>query len=303
MEERENGLNGLREERGRWMIIRRTSGKVVELSTVWVPANTKPRRNRRKGTTTAQKHDENERDAIKRLARLINANFSHGDLFLTVKYDDEGFGQIVKEAMATKGEGENIEDAVLRCAEKESRNYLRRLKRTLDKQDVELKFINSTSDMDGETGEIVRPHSHIILPRVSFEEAANQWHLGSVEYQILRDQDDYTALAAYIVKQVRRRPDAKKWTASRNLKKPIINERWAEPGEILKPDRHGKLTGRNQWEAGKPQYIRFVKGTALPAGRGPRKRLEEALADAGLRDCVGGVLRYSGPPKEDGELP
>lgn len=296
----ENKLNGLREERGRWMVIRRTAGRTVELSTVWVPANTKPRRNRRKGTTTAQKHDENERDAVKRLARLINANFSHGDLFLTVKYDDEGFAHIVREAMATKGEGESIEDAVLRCAEKESRNYLRRVKRTLDKQGVELKFINSTSDMDGQTGEVVRPHSHIILPRVSFEEAARAWHLGSVEYQILRDQDDYTALAAYIVKQVRRRPDAKKWTASRNLKKPIVNERWAEPDEILKPDRHGKLTGRNQWEKGKPQYIRFVKGAALPAGRGPRKKLEEVLESAGLSGCIGEVRQYSGPPDEGG---
>lgn len=84
-------LDITREGRGRWMVIRRTSGKVVELSTVWVSPNTKPRRNKRKGATTAQKQDENERDCIKRLGPAINANFSHGDLLLTAKYDDDGF--------------------------------------------------------------------------------------------------------------------------------------------------------------------------------------------------------------------
>ena len=51
-------MTGDQKERGRWMVIRRTSGRVVELSTVFVPANVKPRRNKRRGTTTAQKQDE-----------------------------------------------------------------------------------------------------------------------------------------------------------------------------------------------------------------------------------------------------
>ena len=215
-------MNSIGEERGRWMVIRRTSGKVVELSTVFVSANTKPRRNKRKGTTTAQKQDENERDAVKRLARIINANFSHGDLFLTVKYDDDGFGDLAQRALADRKEGESIEDAVMRAAEHDASLYLRRLRRILGKENVELRAIVSTSDMDGETGEFVRPHHHIILPRVSFEAAAKAWHLGSVEYQILRDQDDYTPLAAYLCRQVRRRPDAKKWTTTRNMKKTIV---------------------------------------------------------------------------------
>ena len=281
-------MDNMREERGRWMVIRRTSGKVVELSTVFVSANTKPRRNRRKGTTTAQKQDENERDAVKRLARIINANYAHGDLLLTAKYDDDGFGNLAQRAMADRKEGESIEDAVLRAAEHDASLYLRRLQRQLKNQGVDpdkIRIVVSTSDMDGETGEFVRPHHHIILPRVSFEVAAKAWHLGSVEYQILRDQDDYTPLAAYICRQVRRRPDAKKWRTTRNMKKTVVNERWAAEGEILKPDRHGKLTGHNNWDSGKPQYIRFVKGAALPAGRGERKKLEEALEAAGLTRC------------------
>lgn len=290
--------SGMREERGRWMVVRRTSGKVVELSTVFVPANVKPRRNKRKGTTTAQKRDENERDAIKRLARILNANYIHGDLLLSVKYDDEGYADLIQRGLAHQQEGESVEDAVLRAAEADASLYLRRLRRVLDKEGVELRAVVSTSDMDGDTGEMVRPHHHIVLPRVSFEAAAKAWHMGSVEYQILRDQEDYTPLAAYICRQVRRRPDAKKWRTTRNMKKTVVNERWAEEGEILKPDRHGKLTGHNAWESGKPQYIRFVKGSALPAGRGARKKLEEAMEAAQAARQEERAHRY--PPGGDG---
>lgn len=149
-------LDITREGRGRWMVIRRTSGKVVELSTVWVSPNTKPRRNKRKGATTAQKQDENERDCIKRLARAINANFSHGDLLLTAKYDDDGFADLVRRGMADRKEGQSIEDAILEAAEHDCQLYMRRLRRALGKRGEELRSITSTSDMDGKTGEFVR---------------------------------------------------------------------------------------------------------------------------------------------------
>jgi len=290
----------LRKERGRWMVIRRTSGRVVELSTVFVPANTKPRRNKRKGTTTAQKQDENERDAVKRLARILNANYTHGDLFLTCKYDDDGFAKLARTAIANRKEGQNTEDAVLEAAEHDLDNFLRRLKRHLKNKGIpseDIRIVSSTSDMNGKTGEFVRPHHHLVVPRITFEEAAKLWNNGSVEYQILKDQDDYTPLAAYICAQVRRRPDAKKWSTTRNMKKTVVNERWADEGEILKPDRHGKLTGHNNWESGKPQYIRFVKGAAMPAGRGARKRLEEAMEALVQMDGENAVRNYLGPPE------
>lgn len=290
----------LGKERGRWMVIRRTSGRVVELSTVFVPANTKPRRNKRKGTTTAQKQDENERDAVKRLARILNANYTHGDLFLTCKYDDDGFAKLARTAIANRKEGQSTEDAVLEAAEHDLDNFLRRLKRHLKNKGIpseDIRIVSSTSDMNGKTGEFVRPHHHLVIPRITFEEAAKLWYDGSVEYQILKDQDDYTPLAAYICAQVRRRPDAKKWSTTRNMKKTVINERWANEGEILKPDRHGKLTGHNNWESGKPQYIRFVKGAAMPAGRGARKRLEEAMEALMQMDGENSVRNYLGPPE------
>lgn len=284
------------------MIIRRTSGRVVELSSVFVSANTKPRRNKRKGTTTAQKQDENERNCVKQLARWINCNYSHGDLWLTAKYDDAGIASLEAWAKTHRKEDQSWEDAMMDAAEQEGRNYLRRLKRILGKQGIELRSILSTADMDGTTGEQVRLHHHIILPRVSFEAAAQAWKCGNVEYQILKDQADYTPLAIYICRQVRRRPDRKKYSVSRNLKKPIVNERWAKPGEELRPDKGGKITGRNNWEPGKPQYIRFVKGNVLPAGRSKRKKQEDAAMAGDLSAYLDLEQPTGGVPPEGNDV-
>lgn len=248
------------------MVIRRTSGKVVEESTVWVGANTKPRRPRKKGSTSAQKKDENERDSVKRLARIINCNFSYGDLLLTPKYNQEGLADLERWAEEHKREGENWEDVMLRAAQHQGELYLDRLRETLKAQGVTCKCVLITSDIDGETGEYVRLHHHLVIQRVGFEVARKKWKLGSVDYQILKDQDDYTPLAVYLCKQVRRRADGKKWTATRNMEKPTVSTRWAAAGEELRPDARAVLVERNQWEPGKPQYIRFVK-RPLPSER------------------------------------
>ncbi len=114
--------------------------------------------------------------------------------------------------------------------------------------------------------------------------AREKWKLGSVDYQILKDQDDYTPLAAYLCKQVRRQADGKKWTATRNMDKPTVSTRWAAAGEELRPDTRAVLVERNQWEPGKPQYIRFVK-RPLPSERqrGGKKEFLDGLHARGAR--------------------
>lgn len=265
------------EGRGRWMKIRRISGRVVEESTVFVSPNSRERRGRKKGTTSARKQDENERDAVKRLSRLINCNFAHGDLLLTPKYDEEGMARLMDWAKAHQEEGHSLEDALVDAAEREGKNYIRRMERELEKAGVELRYILITSDMDGETGELVRPHHHIIMPRVAFEVAAKKWGLGTVDYQILRDQDDYTPLAEYLLRQVRRRkPDARKWTSSRNLDKPVVSQTWMDkPGRELAVEKGAKLMHRAEWEPGRPQYIRFVRKCGEAGSRPTAKHADK----------------------------
>lgn len=288
------------------MKIRRVSGRVVEESTVFVSPNCKERRGRKKGTTSARKQDENERDAVKRLARIINCNFAHGDLLLGPKYDEAGLARLTAWAQEHREEGQSLEDAVVAAAEREGRNYIRRVERELEKAGVELRYILITSDMDGETGELVRPHHHIIVPRVSFEAAAKKWTLGTVDYQILRDQDDYTPLAEYLLRQVRRRKaDARKWTCSRNLDKPVVSQTWMDkPGRELTVEKGGKLMHRAEWEPGRPQYIRYVRKQD-GAGKGGRR-----ISDTGRCARVGAGARSSkgaksagrdGPPRKGAE--
>lgn len=231
------------------------SGSVVEESKFWVPSNTKPR-SKRKASSTPRKQDQNDRDAIKRLARLINCNFGPEDMWITLTYSDVGFPDL--ECMEPN-------DAKKKAAHDLSL-FLRRMKRAMEKTGKDWRYISVTSDMDGETGELVRPHHHIIMPRAAYELCRNNWKLGAVDLQTLRHQDDFSALAVYLVRQVRRTPDAKKWNCSRGLKKPEITERVVSRCSPLKNPSGTVLLAEGPWEKERGEhYIRYVD--KRPKGR------------------------------------
>ena len=227
------------------------AGRVVEVSRFWAAEQTKPRAKKKAGSTP-RKQDQNDRDAVKRLARWINANFCHGDLWVTLTYSAEGMGRII----AAAG---NDMDAVRNQANRQAMLFLRRMQRVFKASEIELKYILVTSDLDGDTGEVVRVHHHIIMPRAAFELCEQKWPFGAVDYQILRDQDDYTPLAVYLLRQVRRQPDAKKYTPSRNLKKPEVRERIATRQGPLRTPAKAKLLAASEYDMTKgSHYIRYV---------------------------------------------
>lgn len=281
------------------MVIRRTSGLVVELSTVYVAPNTRPRRNKRKGTTTAEKQDENEKNCVKVLARWMNCNYAYGDLLLTLKYDNEGLARVEQWAEEHQEEGQPWEDAVLDAAEREGKNALRRMKREFDKAGIPFRSLLVTSDRDGKTGtKPRRVHHHVLVPRLAWETVAKKWGLGTVDYQILPAIPDFTPIAAYWMRQVRRREGKKKYTPSRNLKPPVVNQRWAKPGEVLKPDRRGNLVDRNEWTPGAPQYIRFVKAGAEGGRQEDGEPME--FSDTARRERVGASCAGTSEAAEPG---
>jgi len=271
------------ERSGKWMIRRYVSGKVVELSKFWVPEQTKPR-SKRKASSTPRKRDQNEREAVKRLARWINANFSHGDIWVTLTYSAEGMERIAEKA------GSDM-DALWEAANHQGKLFLRRMRRAMGKG-TEFRSILITSDIDGKTGERVRLHHHIIMPTAAFELWDEKWGRGTVDYQILRDQDDYTPLAVYLLKQVRRLPDAKKYTPSRNLKPPAVEERISrKPGELRAPTGAKLLASGNYDSAVGNHYIRYV----MPEKKNGRKDFPDTAtgARAGARSSKGGGKRGS----------
>lgn len=253
-------MQDFQEMRGKWMIRTYKSGKVIEKSKFWVPEQAK-RRSPKKASSSKRKQDENERDAIKALARLINCNYSHGDLWLTLNYSAEGMVRLI--ALA----GSDDIDTVKKAADKELTLFLRRMKRELAKQGIELKYIALTSDMDGKTGELVRPHHHIIMPRAAYELCKKQWRLGGVDYQLLRDQADYTPLATYLVKQCRRQANENRWKSSRNLDRPIISEEETHSKGMLHAPAGAEVkdSGHYDDESGN-HYIRYVPKPRMKRG-------------------------------------
>jgi len=154
---------------GYFVISTYEAGDVGEKTKFFVPGK-KPEDGKlsRRQKNAVKKQEQNEYSSQKRLAREINANFKAGDLLLGLDYNDEGLKRIMKWG---REHGLNVDsaddterqNAIWEAGAHELDNALRRVKRRLDKQGIELKAIYCTSDMDGDTGEIVRVHHHLIV--------------------------------------------------------------------------------------------------------------------------------------------
>lgn len=232
------------------MIRETISGAVTEYSKFYVPEGTRPRSSRR-GKSSPRKQDQNDRDAAKRLARILNCNFRAGDALVTLTYAAE----------TERAEGE-----------KKVKNFLRRLKRQADKAGLTFRWVLVSSEQTDE-GEQARLHHHLVISGdllrfdgqehrwyIGKQPAEQAWGLGWADVRTLRDQKDYTPVAVYLVRQARREPDEKKWTSSRNMKKPIVKERLVvRPGPLKAPKGALVLhSGEYDIQSGS-HYLRFLR--------------------------------------------
>ena len=275
---------------GYYVIRTYEAGCVGEKTKFFVPGKKPDGSLSRRQKNAIRKQEQNEYSSQKALARLINANFRAGDLFLGLDYSNEGLEKIKqwgKEkglAVDSEEEQERI-DAVWESASHALDNALRRVKRKLEKSGLELKAIYCTSDMDGETGELVRVHHHLIVNagvKDAFMAAWETYGLGTVSWSQLWDnQLDRTPIAEYIIRQVRRIPDAKKFRSTRNLERPVPKNRIVYTDNELKVPRGGKLVfrqeicnamgQRNDYRNNQSQYIRYILPSALPKSGPPDK--------------------------------
>lgn len=231
----------------------------------------------RRQKNAIRKQEQNEYASQKALARVLNANFGAGDLFLGLDYSDEGMKKILdwgrKHGLPVDAEDETLrQDAIWEAAAHELDIALRRVRRKLDREGVELKTVYITSDMNGETGEIVRVHHHLIVNggvQDAFVKAWEKYGLGGVSWtQLWDNQLDRTPLAEYLLKQVRRIPDAKKYRSTRNLIRPVPKTRVVYTDNELLVPKGGKLIFRQEMKAGgrvsasdlnrQAQYIRYI---------------------------------------------
>ena len=254
-------------QEGYWVIRTYEAGAVGEKTKFFVQGSRPTGKITRKDRDSIRKQEQNAYSATKRLAREIHANFRAGDLLLGLDYSDEGLEQIKawarKKGLPIDSEDETERmNALWEAASHAQDNALRRVKRHLQKQGMELKAIYCTSDMDGETGETVRVHHHLIVNdgvQEAFLKAWEEYGLGGVAWSPLRpDQEDRTKLAEYIIRQVRRIPDAKKYRSTRNLIRPQPKDRIALTDAEIRVPAGAKLLYRQEYMPNRPQYIRYT---------------------------------------------
>lgn len=277
---------------------------VVERTRYLVGDNAKPRGRRKKGSDS-RKQESNFNQALRRVARILNCNADGFALLITLSYDAKGMDRIIakldpdqqteiqklqapagkignwKPAGKARTEGQDDQykrpalDALRKEAEKELTNWIRRMKRKTG----ELKFLSVTSDIDGDTGELVRVHHHVVLmaSAVSWDTIKNCWNSGGTDIKQLRNQPDYTPIAVYLMRQVRRQPDAKKYRCSRGMAVPEIEEREVTGATEIKVPAGATVFERMEYTADSVgQYVRY-----LPRKRIERRQQHEIQTDPG----------------------
>lgn len=322
-------------QEGYWVVRTYEAGAVGEKTKFFVQGSRPTGKIRRKDRDTARKQEQNEYSAQKALARLINANFTAGDLLMGLDYSEEGMDKILTWArenglpVDSEDEAQQM-DAIWEDASHELDNALRRVKRRLKKQGMDLKAVYSTSDMDGETGEAVRVHHHLVVSAGTQDAFLDAWEkcgLGSVSWTPLwKDQEDRTPIAEYIIRQVRRIPDAKKYRSTRNLARAKEMRSAGVADETIRQQTgwHTGMDGKWRWEIDdsgmeysgrgdlglrerRPEYARY-RELLDKANRHALELSDEALTPEEaaelqkLKNIWGGTFRKAGRITE-GALP
>lgn len=171
------------------------------------PVYTKAPCRRKKAKPTSETQQKlNEIYAENKLVRLANANFTDHDLKIELTYSATHLPQSDEEA------------------EKELRNFLRRVKRYRKKNGLpDLKYI-AVTEKGKRSG---RYHHHLIMNGdISVFELVQLWGLGIVGTDILIfDENGIASLARYMMKQAREFPKKRKYMRSRNLIDPPPKQR------------------------------------------------------------------------------
>lgn len=204
--------------------------------------------------------------AEKQLARILNNNFeAHADNHLGFEYNEDGYKKLMERAgkLADKYPEADERDRIFIAAQIEAANWARRVQREIGGAGSFCCVI-VTSDMDGETGKPARIHHHIVIAGELREVAVRKWQkLGFVkELELYTVNMDFSALATYLMRQVRYIPNVKRYSPSRCLQQPIVEEpvrvtRFAE--SEMRPPAGCIVLARSNYVRGAAQYIRYYR--------------------------------------------
>lgn len=228
-----------------------------------IPAGSTKRERKKEIARASRAADNAERE----LARWLNNNFDpQEDIHLALTYSEGGYERLQLRADKLRAEGTSQEYALIMAAQRELENFVRRVQYEIGS--AVLQYVAVTADLDGETGERVRVHHHIVVNKAALDACRKKWRrLGFVlEEELYQINGDFTALAHYLINQVRYIPNAKRYTLSRNLTPPVVSApvevtRYAE-AEITIP-AGCLLLHRSPYTRGASQYVRYIDPAAV----------------------------------------
>lgn len=183
------------------------SGPIIEseIYPVYTSKRNVPRRDKEQITSEAQKN-LNDKNAKKKITRLINTNFTNKDLAVTLTYKDNYLPDYEQ-------------------ARKDIQNYIRKLKRYRKKHGLpDLKYIyviGCVNEEERKKTKKVRVHHHLIINGdMDRDIVEGLWGKGRCEAKRLQPDDfGLEGIARYMASQNK---GTKRWYASRNLKQPKV---------------------------------------------------------------------------------
>lgn len=181
------------------------SGNVLEceIYPIWDTKSSLSRAKKAKESRDTQKK-LNDRNALKNVIRLVNANFTDADLWGSFTYDSKKLPASVDEAEKIFG------------------NFVRRIKYYANKNGYPpLKYVYFTEFENDEKKGKIRVHHHIICNFPDRDVMEKLWRNGARTQtrRLQADESGYEGCVRYCMKNPR---GAKKYKTSKNLVKPTV---------------------------------------------------------------------------------
>lgn len=231
--------------------------------------------NSREAKRNVERNYKNAMSSSRNFARILNNNYFPGDRFVTLTLSPRGLSDLHARAAKQKEKLEragkecpSFEDLVYLAMWQENINLNTRTSKTCKKRGILFKYASAVSDKSEKYSEegSSRLHIHAVVNKEAaeiyiskwakygevYDEPLSAWKSGGVE--------DWSNLANYIVSQTRTVENGKRYTISRNLRKPSRKDRRARnPDSLLRAPNGCIVLEQGEYLRGRPQYIRFFR--------------------------------------------
>lgn len=187
------------------------AGKTIMCSLKIKAGNHKGKRGEKRNITTEAVQKNNDRITLRNLTAILNTNFRGGHLHVVLTYRD-------------------LVD--YETAKKTYDKFARELRKKLKERGEELRYVHVIEC------EHTRLHHHMVINTSDIKLVEETWGHGLIKASVLDSSGEYSKLAAYLLKETQKtfrtgeNPYKKRYTASRNIIRPVISVVEIDPEEL-----------------------------------------------------------------------